>query len=67
MMELLQLTCSIMAQLKGKLLVKCELPQDLHHETNEILGWVHPAQRKQVIIHPDNQSQDSIPVIARPL
>ena len=50
-MELLQLTCSIMAQLKGKLLVKCELPQELHHETNEILGWVHPDQKKQVNIY----------------
>ena len=66
MMELLQLTCSIMAQLKGKLLVKCELPQELHHETNEILGWVLPGQKKQVNINQDNHSQDSISVI-RPL
>ena len=52
MTELLQLTCSIMAQLKGKLLVKCELPEDLHHETNEILGWVLPGQKKQVSVAP---------------
>ena len=35
-----QLTFSILAQLKGKLLIKCELPDDLKTETNEILGWV---------------------------
>ena len=45
-MDLLQLTCSIMANIKGKLLVKCELPQELHHETNEILGWVLPGKKK---------------------
>ena len=38
-----QLTFSILAQLKGKLLIKCELPDDLKTETNEILGWVLPA------------------------
>ena len=38
-----KLTFSILAQLKGKLLIKCELPDDLKTETNEILGWVLPV------------------------
>ena len=52
MTEILQLTSSIMAKLKGKLLVKCELPEELHKETNEILGWVLPGQTKQVSVAP---------------
>ena len=43
------MTCSITAQLKGKLLVKCELPEDLQQDSNEILGWVLPAQRMEKV------------------
>ena len=39
---------SILSQLKGKLLVKCELPEDLQTETNDILGWVLPFRREKV-------------------
>ena len=43
------MTCSITAQLKGKLLVKCELPEDLQQDSNEILGWVLPATRMEKV------------------
>lgn len=38
---------SILSQLKGKLLVKCDLPEDLQTETNDILGWVLPFRREE--------------------
>ena len=44
----LQMMFSILSQLKGKLLVKCELPEDLQTETNDILGWVLPFRREKV-------------------
>ena len=50
-----------MAQLKGKLLVKCELPEELHQETNEILGWVIPSPKKQVSVAPAGMSSEMEP------
>ena len=50
-----------MAQLKGKLLVKCELPEELHQETNEILGWVIPSPKKQVSVAPASMSTEMEP------
>ena len=43
------MTFSILAQLKGRLLVKCELPADLQEESNDILGWVLPLSAIEAI------------------
>ena len=40
---------SILSQLKGKLLIKCELPEDLQTDTTDILGWVLPVKREQQV------------------
>ena len=47
--DALQMMFSILSQLKGKLLVKCELPEDLQTETNDILGWVLPFRREKEV------------------
>ena len=39
-----------MAQLKGRLLVKCDLPEELKEEVNQILDWTLPDQFSRLMV-----------------
>ena len=55
-----KLTYGIIATLKGRLLVKCDLPQELQIEVNTILDWSLPYERKPSLVKAKPSKQNHL-------